>query len=240
MYQETIEIDINGEKISFALLDLPTSFLQWQSEARMQMFKMIGKARATKVTMQPAHLPVLATWSQETLASDFPVNLSTRGMGLLPRRDKLEQFVALFQQAKVDAENLPVQETLARRIEVMESFYGEIENFDNQLLGGLEIFEGVTSRNLEINPRAALLYTGEAPKYPSYQFNGIITRVQPGDPCYEFLLAARELFAMDAFHIHQTRYPHGYLFHVVEIKDKTPFPRHPPENILKMREHDEA
>ncbi len=75
------------------------------------------------------------------------------------------------------------------------------------------------------NPRASLLYTGKAPYYPSYQFNVIVSIIDVDNPYYVFLRAARELFASDAFHIPQTRYPFGYLFHVVEVLDKTPYPR---------------
>ncbi len=55
---------------------------------------------------------------------------------------------------------------------------------------------------------------------------GIIARTRwcRDNPYYRFLLAARELFAYDAFHVMQHRYPHGYVFHVCEIIDKTPIP----------------
>ena len=92
-------------------------------------------------------------------------------------------------------------------------------------MGGLEIFEGQTYKNLLTDPRAALLYSGEAPKFPSYQINGVIKFVNKGDIYFRFLLAARELFARDTFHVHQIHYPFGYLFFPIEIKNKTPFPR---------------
>ncbi|WP_287585931.1 hypothetical protein, partial [Candidatus Borrarchaeum sp.] len=61
--------------------------------------------------------------------------------------------------------------------------------------------------------------------FPSYQFNGVVGFVDSENPYFRFLRAARELFAFDSFHIPQIRYPYGFLFHVVEIQDKTPFPR---------------
>ena len=59
----------------------------------------------------------------------------------------------------------------------------------------------------------------------SYQFNAVAERIEPGDDRYQYLLAARELVAWDSFHIEQHRYPFGYVFHLVEIIEKTPFPR---------------
>ena len=108
---------------------------------------------------------------------------------------------------------------------VIGEFYAQVKHFDPWMLGGLEIFEGQTPANLQRNPLASLLYAGEPPHYPSYQFDGVVKFVEGNDPHFRFLLAARELFARDAFHVHQVRYPYGYLFHPVGIRDKTPYPR---------------
>ena len=112
-----------------------------------------------------------------------------------------------------------------QRMKIVEEFYNNFESFGQYLLGGLEIFEGKTFLNLQKNPKASLLFTGEAPKFPSYQFNGIIEIINEKNPYFRFLLAARELFAHNPFHVKQTSYPFGYLFYAIEIKDKTPFPR---------------
>jgi hypothetical protein len=224
---DDIEIEVNSEKVSFSPVDLPPLFIQWQSEARLRMFKLLGEAGAGQVTVQPAHLAVLATWTVEPASTAFPVNLTTKGIGLVPAQEYLEEITQGLEQARLDTEGLPVEETLPARVEVVKAFYERIETMDTKVLGGLEIFEGQTSKNLEVNPYASLLYTGEAPRYPSFQFNCIVEKIDAGavNPYYRFLLAARELFAMDTFHLHQTHYPFAYLFHVVEVKDKTPFPR---------------
>ncbi len=221
MDNNTFSVEIDGSQVQFPTISLPDLFIKWQSEARLKMFDMMKEKGATAMKMQPAHIAVMATQSDGA----FPINLSSKGLGLLPKPEKLDTFTTLFEKAKKDTENRPPQETLPVRAKVMQVFYANLDNFDRRALGGLEIFEGQTSRNLQKNPRAALLYTGEAPKYPSYQFNGFVVRVDPGTPYYRFLLAARELFALDAFHIHQVKYPYGYLFYLVEAKDKTPFPR---------------
>ncbi len=160
----SIEALIGGEKRLFTSVELPRLFLEWQSEARMKIFKTMAQGGAHQVRVQPAHLPVLATWSIGDLTSDFPVNLSTRGIGIVPKQEMLASFTAMLDKARVDNAGKPVQETLPARVKVMEAFYGDVNNFDTRVLGGLEIFEGQTARNMEQNPRVALLYTGEAPK----------------------------------------------------------------------------
>lgn len=202
-------------------VQLPKPFLEWQSLARLEAFETMKKNRAGSVTTMPAHLPVLATYGE----GKFPLNLTTRGIGLLPKPEFLEEITTELEAALVETAGKGWVETLPQRLAAIHKFYEDQSLIDETRLGGLEIFEGQTLRNLQSDPRAALLYTGAAPKYPSYQFNGVVQLIQPGDPYYRFLLAARELFAQDAFHIHQINYPYGYLFYPVEIKDKTPFPR---------------
>lgn len=221
MAETTISVELNGELLTFEYQPLPEDFLLWQSQARMAAFDAMRAGSAAGVRVMPAHLPVLATFG----SPPFQANLSTRGMGLLPRQDLLDSLTQRLEQARQAAQGLDLAASLPARLEAIGSVYADWANFDPFLLGGLEIFEGQTLANLRIHPLASLLYTGEAPRYPSYQFNGVVTLLSPGDPHYRFLLAARELFAQDAFHVHQVHYPYGYLFHVVEVKNKTPYPR---------------
>ncbi len=208
-------------KVAFPRARLPDDFLSWQSAARLSMFGKIERDGTEGVRMAPAHLPVLASIGDGI----FPVNLATRGIGLLPNREYLEEFIREFRRFRNQADDSDFAASIHERVECARRFYSKTEHFNPYILGGLEIFEGQTPKNLRKNPIATLLYTGEAPRYSSYQMNGIVTFVEKGDPHYEYLLAARELFAFDSFHITQHRYPYGYLFHVIEVKNKTPFPR---------------
>lgn len=219
--QQTIQIKNNKKISQYNRIELPQDFLIWQSSARLSAFQQMADYNAEKVRTMPAHLPVLATYG----AGEFPVNLTARGIGLLPKPEWIEDFCVQFEKVIHKTKDQDWQETLPKRVEVIRGFYQNPEKFDSSLMGGLEIFEGQTYKNLLVDPRAALLYSGEAPKFPSYQINGVIKFVNKGDIYFRFLLAARELFARDTFHVHQIHYPFGYLFYPVEIKNKTPFPR---------------
>lgn len=201
----------------------PDPFIKWQVSARMKMFDLLQQKGAGHARSMPGHLPTLATVSDGL----FSVNLSTRGLGVLPKPSLLSEMTALFVEAREKAAAGSVEDSLSDRVAAVRAFYGDARNFDPYFLGGLEIFEGQTARNISRTPFASLLYSGEAPVFPSYQFNGVMRVVSGDDPYYLFLLAARELFAFDAFHVRQVRYPFGYLFYLVEEKDKTPFPRKP-------------
>lgn len=222
MNKKTIDGDNNKNlDHKFSGIPLPKPFLIWQSQARLEAFKKMEKNHSGAVRTMPAHLPVLATFGE----GDFPVNLTTRGIGLLPKSEVIKEITNDLESIIRDTQGKPWPETLPQRLTAIRKFYENLDLFDETRLGGLEIFEGQTLKNLKSNSRAALLYTGAAPAYASYQFNGVVQLINQDDPCYRFLLAARELFAQDAFHIHQIYYPYGYLFYPVEIKDKTPFPR---------------
>ncbi|MGI5861038.1 MAG: hypothetical protein ACOX6T_03165 [Myxococcales bacterium] len=210
-----------NRRLTVARKQLPEAFLKWQSEARLRMFDLLEAQGAHAAHSHPAHLPVLATLGDGL----FPINLACKGIGLLPRKERLAELTESFEGLRADVEARPWHETLPQRLAAARSFYGDPANFDPWSLGGLEIFEGQTARNLAQHPLAALLYFGEAPTYPSYQLAGVVRRVEHGDPAYRFLVAARELFAQDAFHLRQQRYPFGFVFNVVDWQDKTPYSR---------------
>ncbi len=214
----------NGGRETVESRPFPEPFLQWQAAARMKMFDLLQQSGAQHARTMPGHLPTLATLGGGAL---FPVNLTTRGLGVLPKESLLADITEKFIRAREQAADLSAEESLSARVDAIRAFYGDAQNFDPYLLGGLEIFEGQTARNIAQNPFVSLLYSGEAPVFPSYQFNGVMRVVPDADPYYRFLLAARELFAFDAFHVHQIRYPFGYLFYLVEEKNKTPFSRKP-------------
>ncbi|MFN3395497.1 MAG: hypothetical protein ACK4Z9_01715, partial [Thermodesulfovibrionales bacterium] len=96
-------------------------------------------------------------------------------------------------------------------------------------------------KNMRDNSMASLLYMGVsvdheemqtvnhhspvAVQYISFQVNGRIEILKKDNIYYRYLLAARRLFEFDRFHIYQPDYPFGYLIRVVEVKDKSPWPR---------------
>lgn len=211
----------DGGSLELPRAPMPRQFLAWQSGTRLGLFRQMASRGASSVKRHPAHLPVLAT----TGDGPFPVNLATRGIGPLPLPERLQEFREKLEAARRKADGRSWAQSLPLRLEAAEEIYRDPAGFDPWLLGGLEIFEGRTAANLERYPLASLLFSGEPPDYPSFQLNGVMQRAGPGDPRFQFLLAARELFAFDTFHIPQINYPYGCVFHVSEVLDKTPFSR---------------
>jgi hypothetical protein len=219
----TIQYD-DGKINHYTLQPLPEKFLTWQSTSRIKMFETIRDKGVNSMKFLSAHLPVLSTFCK----GDSFANLSSKGLGLLPVKSKIDEFINLFRETKESFAKSSSNESILNRMEAVLKFYANIENFNPFLLGGLEIFEGKTAENIQKNPHASLLFTGSAPTFFSLQLNGIIDIIQNDNPYYQFLLAARELFASDAFHIKQIKYPFGYLFYIVNLREKTPFTRKHP------------
>jgi hypothetical protein len=141
-----------------------------------------------------AHLPVMATWSDDP---SFPVNMTVKGLGLLPEQEYLQHFTDIFESVIAESCTMPWNESKHLRINAMTKFYGNLNNFDHRI------------------------------QYISFQVNSNVTILEKSDPYYRFLLASRKLFEFERFHLYQPDYPFGYLFNVAEVVDKSPWSREP-------------
>ncbi len=200
--------------------ELPAEFLHWQRDSRLALFETLSAKGVGAVKAMPAHLAVMAS-----VGSDGSVNLASKGIGLVPKPELVKGFTELFAQTVRECQGVQWNLTLSRRMRSLLSFYLDLANMDTTKLGGLEIFEGKTYENLGEDPRASLLFTGSSPDFMSYQIDGHVEFVEPQDPYYEFIRSSRELFGKDGFHVHQTAYPHGFVYHVKRVVDKRPFSR---------------
>ncbi len=209
------------------LHEIPTKCLDWLVSSRIEFFHSMRNGHPEKFFA--AHLPVMATWSE---GSPFPVNMTVKGLGLLPEQAELQNFTDIFESVITEARSMPWKESIPQRMKAMSKLYGDVNNFDSTVLGGLEIFGGKALENLRKNPYASLLYVGmthtdKGIQYISFQVNSKVTILEKGNPYYNFLLASRKLFEFDRFHLYQPDYPFGYLFQVIDVNDKSPWSKKP-------------
>lgn len=212
-------LDAGGNRGELPLVELPVSFLEWQLASRRELYRRL-REKGQAVPFAPSHLPVLATYNDGAVSSF--VNLSAKGVTLLPKPETLDRVVKLIEDLCKRKEEKSNPPTLEGRLRLVEELFGDPSSIDPYVLGGLEIFEGQTFRNLRRDPRAALLFVGEGPHYTSYQVNVIAELVEGDDLRYRYLSGLRRLFEGEAFHVHQTRYACGYVFWVVGVTEKTP------------------
>ncbi len=213
----SIEIATAEGDRSYAVREMPDELFSWQLDSRWAIFEAI--ANGTRPTDFHAHLPVVATFNEEL---PFPVHTATKATGLLPGDEYLDEYIAAASTCLAVAEDKPWEESQASRITIAKRLYQSPEHIDRRRLGLVEIFQGQTYRNLKRNPLMTLQYTGPGPEYHSYQLNGVVERIGPSDPRFDYLHLMRMLFEYNAFHIQQPEYPSGYVFWISEVFDKSP------------------
>jgi hypothetical protein len=215
--EASLELATTERDGSYRVRKMPDQFISWQLNSRRAIFEAI--ANGTRPTDFHAHLPVVATFNEELT---FPVHTATKATGLLPGDGRLEEYIAAASACLDDARDRPWGESLASRIATAKRLYENPGHIDRRKLGLVEIFQGQTYRNLQQNPLMTIQYTGAGPEYSSYQLNGVVEQIGPGDPRFDFLHLMRMLFEYNGFHIQQPAYPSGYVFWISEIFDKSP------------------
>lgn len=214
-----LSFSLDGEQRSYPRARLPESFVQWIIEGRNAMYDLLeGKSHAP---FFGTHLPVVVTYSR---GDAFPFNTGNKGVGLAPVPEQAEHYCGRYWQTFEQYRDKPWEESLSGRLDAVREFVNGNDVSDEVLIS-LEIFEKTTFANLCDFPLATLHYTGDGPVYRSYQINAVVEIVPPEHPVYRFAFLSRQLFEYDSFHITQTQFPYAYIFHPVEIKDKTPYPR---------------
>jgi hypothetical protein len=216
--------------------EMPEKLLSWLIDSRLGFLSKLTEGKPHGFFS--AHLPVLATWSDE---ASYPVNMAVKGIGLLPRKDKLKHYTDIFEASIAASRSMPWDESLPERIEAIRMLYGNPDELDPTLIGGLEIFEGKTLENMKSNPHASLLYMGMSHgaremKYISFQVNGTVELLDKESPYYKYLLASRKLFEFERFHLYQPDYPFGYIIHVEDAMDKSPFTKSNGHSHRMMRD----
>lgn len=217
-------LQLRGEEKSIEVKELPEKFVRWQLDYKNTIYDAIE--RDEYVAFNAGHLPVVATWDEESLVP----NLANKGVGFTPKDEYIEHYLKLVEDAVKEIQKLPphaVNETRDLRINTARAFYKNPDHVDWRRLGLLEIFEGSTFRNLVANPTASVLWTGNSPVFVSYQVDCVVEIMTPDDPRYRFSWAMRRLFEYEPFHVVQTIYPYSYCFWVIGYKDKTPKRRYP-------------
>ena len=221
---EIAKLNKNGQTQEFEIKELPQKFIRWQLDYKHSIYDAIEKDEY--VAFNAGHLPVVGTWKEGV---GVP-NLANKGVGFTPKDEHIDHYLKLVESAVEEIQTLPphaVNDTRELRIKTAREFYAHPEHIDWRRLGLLEIFEGSTFRNLSANPRASVLWTGNAPIFVSFQVDCIVEIITPEDPRYRFSWAMRRLFEYEPFHVVQTMYPYAYCFWVTHFKDKTPIRRYP-------------
>ncbi len=104
---------------------IPLHFLKWLASERIRFINEMKTGK--KMRYFSAHLPVMATWRDR---EEFPVNLTVKDIGLIPKEDRIMDYIDLFEATFAQARTMPWMESLPMRLEAIERLYSDIENLD--------------------------------------------------------------------------------------------------------------
>lgn len=226
-HQETVNLEdleegiirarIGGEWQEYNLRELPESFQRWSFSKRLETLERFRTGQPPELS--GPHNGMVATYGIARNDSRFKINNAVKGMGWLPREEKLAEVIALLEST--------INDDFESKLDRLDSLYElGAELYDPTCQVSLELystpeFETGSFLNQMVNPACAIVFLD----IPSYEFKAIAHLVHPDDP---ELTEQAKLQVRYANLIHS--YFHGafdkqfiaVVYYVVEVFDNSP------------------
>ncbi len=219
-----IRARIEGAWQELEVVELPPEFLKWNFDSRLEQLAMFremfkgGEMREPKLS--GPHDGIVASHGVKRNDSHFSVNNAVKGVGWLPRPEKLPEAIELLERTWDD----PMPAKLA----TLESLYEQGEEFfDLTKQTSLELYarpnyETHTFLNQMEDPGVAVVFL-DLPE--SYELRCVAQMLHPDDPkLTEYEKQAVEYINLvhDYFHGRMPWKSIGVLYHVVQVFDNSP------------------
>ena len=214
---DKIEALIDGRWQEFELRQFPDSFMQWNIARRIETIEKI-KERGRPDLAGP-HNGVVATHGIRRSDSDFDLNNAVKGMGFIPKFEKIPEILELLAATK-DAD-------VDEKLDVLISLYeGADEYFDKDKQGSLELysvpdFETQTFLNQMTNPVSTIVYLD----IPSFKLKTIVRLLHPEDPDLNEYERMMMRYVNDVYSYFHGGRGYDYItvvYYVTEIYDNSP------------------
>jgi hypothetical protein len=212
-----IKAKVDGKWQEFTVRELPDAFMDWSIKRRLETMDRVRKNEMPELA--GAHNGMVASHGLERLDSKFTINCAVKGMGFLPKPEKLEELINLLASTFND--------TIDRKIAILESLYNNgKEIFDRTKQASLELystpeFETHSFLNQMTDPGVSIVFLD----FPSYELRCITQLIHPKDPKltqYEKNVVEYINRIHDYFHDESPRQSIGVIYHVSEVFDNTP------------------
>jgi len=219
-----IRAQIGGQWQDLKVVTLPEDFLKWNYERRLEQlaeYRSLLTSNEMKMpTISGPHNGIVASHGMKRKDSDFDINNAVKGMGWLPKPEKLAELTELLKKTWNDS--LPVKLT------TLEGLYQKgAEYFDLSKQSSLELysqpnFETHSFLNQMVDPGVAVVFL-DLPK--SYELRCVAQMLHPDDPGlsdYEKQVVEYINLVHDYFHGQAPRKSIGVIYHVVQVFDNSP------------------
>ncbi len=219
-----IRAKVDGQWQDFAVVEVPEDFQKWNFDARLKQlaeYRYLLASNTMKMpTLSGPHNGIVASHGAKRKDSYFDVNNAVKGMGWLPKPEKLAEMTELLKATWND--------TITRKLAILESLYSQATaNFDLTKQSSLELyalpnFETHTFLNQMADPGVAVVFL-DLPK--SYELRCVAQMLHPDDPGlseYQKQVVEYINLVHDYFHGQAPRKSVGVIYHVVQVFDNSP------------------
>jgi len=222
---KSIEAQVDGKWESYPLVDFPEAFWEWNRSKRLDYLDIFREMleKGPEATRQPElsgpHNGMVATYGAARQDSRFKLNNAVKGMGFLPKAEKLPDIIKLL----TDTMDKPLDE----KLNILDSLYQNAEDiFAPDRLVSLELYSepGFTTQtflNQMVNPACVTVYLD----IPTYKLKQIARLIHPLDPnlsAYEKQACKYINLMHSYFHGQFPRDYIGVIYYNTEIYDSSP------------------
>jgi len=224
----TVKAYVDGKWQEYKLATFPPAFMKWDIGKRLQslddiraMMKdmMKGGGNGKGPELAGPHNGVVATYGYPGQGSQFRLNNAVKGMGFLPRADKIDSVLAMIKKTMND----PMPAKL-KNLEYMYKHANELFDLSTQL--SLELYSEPkfltqTYCNQMVNPVSTIVFLD----IPSYKLKTITRLLDSNDPQltdYEKKVCEYANLIHSYFHGDYGKNVIAVLYYAVEIYDNSP------------------
>ena len=215
--ENLIKAKVDGVWNEYELVEFPEKFMEWNIEKRIETLDRF-------LNMQPPELAgphngIVATFGCKRDDSQFKLNNAVKGMGFLPKAEKLPELIALMEETN--------DSSFVKKLETLRYFYTNVDSlFDLDRQVSLELystpeFETQSFLNQMTYPVSTIVYLD----IPSFKLKTIARLLHPDDPDlteYERLVVR---YINDVHSYFHGKFPRDYpavIYFVSEIYDNSP------------------
>jgi len=213
---ERIWARVDGKWKVYPIVKLPLPFMVWDLERRI---KNVDDMLAGKeMHFDGSHNAAVATYSDlPRLDSQFRLNNAIKGMGVVPKQDRIQDFI--------DEYNSTMGYSTEEKLQVLKTKYSNLDHWDRTKQISLELYtsqewETHTFLNQMRNAESTIVFLDMT----SYELRVIARLVHPLDPkvteeerlCVEYANAVHRYFHGDPIDFI------GVVYHIVEVFNNSP------------------
>jgi hypothetical protein len=212
-----IRARVEGVWQELAVRELPKAFLDWNFAARHGYLETIRKGEMP--SLAGPHNGIVASHGLKRNDAQFALNNAVKGMGFIPKPERLAEMIALLKKTWNDS--------MDQKVNLLDSLYTNHQDYyDKTKMVSLELystpnFETHTFLNQMTDPGVAIVFMA----IPTYEVRAVAQMLHPKDPqltAYEKQVVEWINTVHDYFHGDMGRQSIGVIYHVTEVFDSSP------------------